>query len=157
MDSVTQETSPARSSKGLKSVLRKARTGRKDNSSTLSVNGTDNSSSSLGGIRSSIDSTVEKLKSHVTEDSAHNNGDDAGLGRISKLIPGRIRKKRRKAREAAEQEQEEANRGRTIGDKPINGDLGDNNASETTGEGQSPIDDDDGGSSLITYDSDPEP
>ena len=157
MDSVTQETSPARSSKGLKSVLRKARTGRKDNSSTLSVNGTDNSSSSLGGIRSSIDSTVEKLKSHVTEDPAHNNGDDAGLGRISKLIPSRIRKKRRKAREAAEQEQEEANRGRTIGDKPINGDLGDNDASETTGEGQSLIDDDDGGSSLITYDSDPEP
>lgn len=157
MESVTQETSPAPLSKGLKSVLRKARHGRKDNASTLSVNGTDNSSSSHVGIRSSIDSTVEKLKSHVTEDSGHNDGDDSGTGRISKLIPGRIRKKRRKAREAAEQEQEEANRGRSIGGRPINGDIVDNDVSEATGEGQSPIDDDDGGSSLITYDSDPEP
>jgi hypothetical protein len=49
----------APSSKGLKGVLAKARRGLKDNSSTLSVNSTDNSSSSHGGIRSSIDSKVE--------------------------------------------------------------------------------------------------
>ena len=156
MDSVTQETSPARSSKGLKSVLRKARPGRKDNGSTLSVIGTDNSSSSRGGIRSSIDSTVEKLKSHGTDDSNHNDGDDSGTGRISKLIPARIRKKRRKAREATGQEQEEANRGRSIGDRPVKGDASDHDTTEITGEGQS-AEDDDGGSSLITYDSDPEP
>lgn len=124
-------------------MLRKARAGLKDNSSTLSVNGTDNSSSSRGGVRSSID-------------SVHNDGDDSGIGRVSKLIPGRIRKKRRKAREAAEPEPEEVNRGRSIGDRPLDGKIGDNDASEITGEGQSPVDDD-GGSSLITYDSDPEP
>lgn len=157
MDSVTQETSPARSSKGLKSVLRKARPGRKDNASTLSVNGTDNSSNGRGGIRSSIDSTVGKLKSHTTEESSQNDGDDTGSHGISKLIPARIRKKRRKAREAAEQDEDGAARGRSIGDRPSNGAIGDLAASEITGESQSTLDDDDDGSSLITYDSDPEP
>lgn len=157
MDSVTQETSPARSSKGLKSVLRKARAGRKDNASTLSVNGTDNSSSSRGGIRSSIDSTAGKLKSNTTGEASHNDGDDSGNHGINKLIPARIRKKRRKAREAAEQEQEGPARGRSFGDTPSNGAMGDHAASDITGESQSTRDDDDDGSSLITYDSDPEP
>lgn len=155
MESVTQEASPARSSKGLKGVLRKARHGHKDNASTLSVNGTDNSGSSRGGVRSSIDSITEKLKSNGTDESAQNNEDDSGAARISKLIPGRIRKKRRKARQTAEREQE--SRGRSVEDRPINDKIGDNEASETTGEGQSVDDDDDGSSSLITYDSDPEP
>jgi len=154
MDPVTKETSPAPSSKGLKGVLAKARRGLKDNSSTLSVNSTDNSSSSHGGIRSSIDSKVEKLKSRATGESSHNDGDNPGSGGIAKLLPRRSRKKRR-AREAPEQDQEEAIRGRSIGDRRSNGATGDLDPFEITGENQSPLDDD-GGSSLLTYDSDPE-
>lgn len=158
MESVAQETSPAPSAKGLKGVLTKARRGRKDkdNGSTLSVNGTDNSgSSSHGGIRSSIDSAVDKLKSHSAEDTGQKGEDDSEHGRIGKLLPGRIRKKRRKAPEATEQEKEEASRGRSIGEKPSNAATGNLGASDAGADNQSSLDND-GGSSLITYDSDPD-
>lgn len=148
MESAAKETSPAPSSKGLKSVLTKARRGLKDNSSTLSVNGTDTSSNSHGGLRSSIDSTVEKLKPRTSADTSQNEGDKSGSSGIAKLISSRSRKKRKKARAAAEQDQEEATRGCSIGERASHGASGDLDASDKTPE------DDDGGSSLLTYDSD---
>ncbi|KAI9871895.1 MAG: hypothetical protein M1830_002321, partial [Pleopsidium flavum] len=126
----------------------------KDNSSTLSVNGTDNSSSSHGGIKSSIDATVEKLKSRATGEQSHNDGDNSGSSGIAKLLPGRSRKKRR-TREAANQDQEETIRGRSIGNRRSNDGIGDPDTFDITRENQSSLDDD-GGSSLLTYDSDPE-
>ncbi len=152
MESVATEISPTRSTKGLKGVLTKARRGRKDNPATLSINGGD-SSSIRSGFRSSTDSTVEKLRSQTTEETGHHDGDDLGHSRITKLIPGRLRKKRRKAREGEEQDQEEATRGRSIGDRPNNGSAGDHEGSDIAGGSQVPLDDD-GGSSLLTYDSD---
>ena len=107
----SKDLSPAPSasgapSKGLKSVLAKARLGRKENPSTASLNGSDESE--IGGLRNSVDS-VDK-----TRDGGRSSVDDglpAGPSGLSKLIPGRVKKKRRK-REEAEQLQQELTEGR---------------------------------------------
>ncbi len=107
----SKDLSPAPSvsgapSKGFKSVLAKARLGRKDNPSTASLNGSDDSE--IGGLRNSVDS-VDK-----TRDGGRLSVDDglpAGPSSLSKLIPGRAKKKRRK-REEAEQLQQELAEGR---------------------------------------------
>ena len=107
----SKELSPAPSAsgapvKGLKSVLAKARLGRKDNPSTASLNGSDESE--ISGLRNSVDS-VDKIR-----DGGRSSVDD-GLPTVpsglSKLIPGRV-KKRRKKREEAEQLQQELAEGR---------------------------------------------
>lgn len=61
MESATVDISPAPSTRGFKGVLSKARRGGKDNSSTTSINGTDNSSEA-NGIRSSIESIQENAR-----------------------------------------------------------------------------------------------
>ena len=107
----SKELSPAPSAsgapvKGLKSVLAKARLGRKDNPSTASLNGSDESE--IGGLRNSVDS-VDKIR-----DGGRSSVDDGlptGPSGLSKLIPGRVKKKRKK-REEAEQLQRELEEGR---------------------------------------------
>ncbi|KAL8918933.1 MAG: hypothetical protein Q9172_005201 [Xanthocarpia lactea] len=120
MDTEAKEASPEPSTRGLKSVLSKARRGGKTNASKVSINGTDNS----GSIRSSIDSSQDKLRasrgSSLDDGVSTNNS-----GSISKLIPHRIQKKRkeRKATKQAAQEQEELDaqeqngRGRSISEQ----------------------------------------
>ena len=139
------EASPAPSERGLKGVLAKARRSRKDNSSTTSVNGTDNGSDSHG-IRNSVDSLLDKALP-----SRHSSIDDDGKStaadKLSKLVPNRIKKKRMERKEA--EQQDERVRGRRIGNQ------GGASADHECHSGQqSPGDD--GGSSLITMDSDTE-
>ncbi len=141
---VSKEASPASSERGLKGVLAKARRSRKDNSSTPSVNGTDNSSEGQG-IRNSVDSLLDKAlpSRHSSIDDEKSSAGD----KLSKLIPARIQKKRRERKEAEQQQQYEE-RGRSISDRGRA--PGDHDAQSGP---QSPVDD---GGSLITMDSDTE-
>lgn len=138
----SKEASPAPSERGLKGVLAKARRSRNDNSSTTSVNGGDNSSEGHG-IRNSVDSLLEKAL--PPRNSSVDDGKPTAGDKLSKLVPARIKKKRRERKEAEQQQEEE--RGRSIGDQ--GGIIGDHHPQ--SGQ-QSPGDD--GGSSLITMDSD---
>ena len=104
MDGEAKEVSPAPSTRGLKSVLSKARRGSKKNGSKVSVNAPDNSDS----VRSSIDSSRDKIR--LSRGSSLDDGlSTNNTGSISKLIPNRIQKKRqeRKAAQQAAQEQED--------------------------------------------------
>lgn len=120
MDASAKELSPAPSAapstKGFKGVVAKARLGRNKDESTTSLNGSDESSEP-SGIRHSVDSLIDRAR-----DSRKSSLDDDGLpsgpSNLSKLIPGRAKKKRRK-REAAEQLQQELaeGRGRSVKDQ----------------------------------------
>lgn len=110
-----KDRSPAPSSsglpaKGLKGVIAKARLGRTDSSSAVSLNGTDESERT--GLRDSVES-VEKAR-----DAGRSSIDDglttSGPKALSKLIPSRIKKKRKKREEAEQLQQELAeDRGRS--------------------------------------------
>ncbi|KAL8772745.1 MAG: hypothetical protein Q9209_002090 [Squamulea sp. 1 TL-2023] len=117
MDHEAKEVSPEPSTRGLKSVLSKARRGGKSNASKVSVTGTDS-------LRSSIDSSQDKI--HVSRGSSLDDGlSTNNSASISKLIPNRIHKKRleRKAAKQVAQEQaeleaqDEDGRGRSISDQ----------------------------------------
>ena len=152
MDIPTKELSPspsaAPSTKGFKGVVAKARLGRNKDDSTPSLNGSDESSEPAG-IRHSVDSLIDKAR-----DSRTSSLDDSGLppppGNLSKLIPGRAKKKRRKREEAEQLQQELAEgRGRSVEDQTATAaepgkPLKDNRSRSTLGE--------DAGS-LITVDS----
>ena len=119
MDSPNTEISPApstsaASSRGLKGVFKKARLGRKDDASTTSLNGSDEGQS--GGIRNSVDSLLDRARDGR---GSVDDGLPSGPSNLSKLIPGRVKKKLRR-REAAElQQQKMANgRGRSVTDQP---------------------------------------
>ena len=121
MDGLTKEVSPApsKSTKGLKSVLNKARLARRDDpstASTTSFNGTEEGSERGGGIRNSVDSLLDRAR-----ESRGNSIDDglpSGPSNLSKLVPGRVKKKRRKRAEAEQLQQELAEeRGRSIDDQ----------------------------------------
>lgn len=116
METSAADTSPTPSGRGFKGVLAKAR--RPGNSSTPSINGTDNSSEGHG-LRSSIDSVGDKLR--VSRQSSVDDGSTSNKSRkLSKLIPKRILKKvgNRGATGESRREEEEAGegdrRGRTI-------------------------------------------
>ena len=148
MDS-SKEFSPAPSiagppPKGLKGVLAKARLGRKDDASTASLNGSDESEKS--GLRNSVDS-VDK-----PGDGGRSGIDDGlppGPSGLSKLIPGRAKKKRRRREEAEQLQQELAEgRGRSADDQTATAETkvrAGNESRTTLGE--------DGGS-LLTVESD---
>ncbi|KAL8709894.1 MAG: hypothetical protein Q9225_007387 [Loekoesia sp. 1 TL-2023] len=118
MEGEAREASPEPSTRGLKSVLSKARRGGKNNASKVSIN--DNSSDSYG-IRSSLDSSQDKLR--VSRGSSFDDSlSTANTSSMSKLIPARIQKKRkeRKATKQAAKEEEEAEDdgpGRSIGEQ----------------------------------------
>ena len=139
----SKDVSPAPSERGLKGVFAKARRSRKDHSSTTSVNANDNHSEGRS-VRNSVDSLLDKALS-----SRHSSLDDGKFtagDKLSKLVPARIKMKRKERKEAEEQQQDEE-RGRKMGDEK--GSLADHDPQ--SGQ-QSPGDD--GGSSLITMDSD---
>ena len=146
----SKELSPAPSAsgtpvKGIKSVLAKARLGRKDNPSTASLNGSDESE--IGGLRNSVES-VDK-----TRDGGRSSVDDglpAGPSGLSKLIPGRIKKKRKKREEAEQLQQELAEgRGRSADDQTATAAV---SSREAGNESRTTLGDENG--SLITVESD---
>lgn len=155
MESAASEVSPPPSGRGLKSVLAKARRGGKDSSSTPSNNGTDNSSEGHG-IRSSIESIRERAR--TSRESSIDDGmvTTSKSHPLSKLIPGRIKKRLKKyggterEEESEEQgeegDQEEDGRGRSISDQAATStNLG---SRESHRQSQSTMD----SSSLATYD-----
>ena len=157
MDVPSKELSPAPSAstapatKGFKGAVAKARLGRNKDDSTVSLDSSINSSEP-GGIRHSVDSLIDKArdsrKSSLDEDRL-----PPGPSNLSKLIPGRVKKKRRKREEAEQLQQELAEgRGRSVEDQTATSAeprklSKDNRSRSTLGE--------DGGS-LITVDSDTE-
>ena len=147
MDSPTQGSSPSR---GLKSIFKKGRKGtRNDDSKSSLTNILDDSSSGRGGFRSSVDAALDKFKPRASDEHSiggEGDSDEKGIGR---LIPGR-RRRRRKRREAQEEEDAEESRGRNTEDVGGSRPLSVDNPSRTT------LDDDDGNSSLLTYDSEVE-
>jgi len=145
MESEARETSqsPAGTNR-LKSVLNKARRGRKDNNaSTLSIAVTENSSEGNGpGPRNSTESLGV---------SRHSSLDDGANAKLTKLIPGLTKRKKRKqeAAEAAQrqQDEDEGGRGRDPSDQTATA------AALSPDRSHNTLDADDG-SSLMTVDSD---
>lgn len=153
METAVKSVSPGPSSstsKGFKSVIAKARLGRKEGPSTGSLNGSDESSEQ-SGVRNSVDSLVDRRHNSV------NDGLPSGLNKVSKLIPGLVKKKKIRKRGEAEQLPQELaeSRGRSIDDQTAtaaepNAQIDDNESRDTLGEGG-----EDGGS-LISVESDNE-
>ena len=141
------ESSPTRAGGKFKNVLSKARRGLNDNSSSGSINDPDRNS----GVRSSIDSTVERIKTRATGNSSQDDAEKSTGGAMSKLIPKGIKKKRKQQKEVKEAEETDQPRGRSIGDRSAMGVEGFQNGSSS----QTTLDED-GDSSLITYDSETE-
>ncbi|KAI4187742.1 MAG: hypothetical protein LQ348_004025 [Seirophora lacunosa] len=114
MEGDAKEASPEPSSRGLKSILTKARR-RGKNTSVVSINDND---SDTHPIRSSIDSSLRVSRGSSLDDARSINSSNG----ISKLMPNRIQKKRRErkaAKQAAKEEenddaQEDDGRGRSI-------------------------------------------
>ena len=145
--SQTPEISPSPTARGFKGVIAKARLNKKDDSSVASIVSADDLNEG-GGIRASIDS----LRRDSTKSSL-DDGLPSGPSSMSKLIPGRVKKKRRQREEAERQLQlEESARGRSPDDQAAtaaNGDtLAASKSQSTLGE------DEDNG--LLTGDSDTE-
>ena len=97
-------------------MVAKARLGRNKDDSTTSLTISDDSNEP-SGIRHSVDSLIDKAR-----DSRKSSLDEEGLPRgpskISKLVPGRAKKKRRKREEAEQLQQELADgRGRSVEDQ----------------------------------------
>jgi len=150
MDPTTKEPSPApsmsaQSTKGFKGVIAKARLGRKDNSSTTALNGTEDSSDN-NGVRNSVDSLLDKARGSR---GSSDDGLPPGPSNLSKLIPGRVKRKK-KEREEAEQAQREAEdgRGRSIEDQAATAAI----PTSPLIRSRSTLEDD-GDNSLVTIDS----
>ena len=153
MESEAAEVSPSPSTtvnpgNRLKNALSKSRRDRANNTSKVSVTGTDNSSEGNGtGIRNSIDSLMDKSRQSSLDDGS-------SRVKLAKLIPGhkKRKKKRQEAAELAEQQDlEEEDRGRRLSEQPATA------ASLNPGavnESHSSLGDE--GNSLITVDSDTE-
>ena len=91
MESAAVDVSPAPSTRGFKGVLSKARRGGKDNSSTPSINGTDNGSEA-NGIRSSIESSQENGR--AGRQSLEDGASISKPRKLSKIILRRLRRKK---------------------------------------------------------------
>lgn len=115
MESEAAEVSPGPSAtlntgNRLKSVLSKARKDRNKNASKVSIAGTDNSSDGNGtGVRSSIDSLIDKSRQSSLDDGS-------SRVRLAKLLPGHNKRKKKKqgAAEQPDYEDEEGRGRRTI-------------------------------------------
>lgn len=104
--------SPSQEPKGLKGVLAKAKF-KKDDASSVSIAATDDSGERNSGIRNSIDSLMRNSARSSVDD-----GLPSGPSAISKLIPGRAKKKRRKLEEAEKRQQEDEDlRGRSVSEQ----------------------------------------
>ena len=162
MDTSAKSVSPTPSTsepKGFKGLVAKAKLGRKDAQSTTSLNGSSVSdeANERAGIRNSVDSLMDKVR-----DGRRDSLDDGlppGPSNLSKLIPGRVKKKRRKREEAEQQLQQETAdlRGRSA-----DGQMATSAAPTAPfdpNRSRSALEEDEGedGGSLITIESDTEP
>ena len=151
------EASPSRGH-GLTHILSKGRS-RSSKASTSASNSIISTESDQNhGMRASIESAIDKLKSHESSEHPENDHDE-GSNKLEKLLPKSIKtKQRKKRREKADEERasEEAARGRSIAERGTleNDDSNPNKHSNHTLAATSTVDGD--GSSLITYDSDEE-
>jgi len=142
-------------SNGLTQLFSKNRSKKNRDSASNSTKSTGTESDSLG-MRGSLESVIQKLKSHPDQDDGEvaAPNDNASPNSLKKLVPKGIGSKRRQRKQEQEEEQrliEEAARGRSIADRgtlenetpsPIS--RNDSGHSGHSG---------DGGSSLITSDS----
>ena len=150
MESEAAEVSPAPSAtpntgNRLKSVLSKARKDRKNNASKVSIAGTENSSDGNGtGVRSSIDSLIDKSRQSSVEDGS-------SRVKLAKLLPGLNKRKKKKQEAAQQQDFEEEGRGRRTSEQPATSASLD---STVLNRSHSSLGDE--ASSLITVDSDAE-
>ena len=140
--------SPTPSSKGFKSVIAKAKLISRDDSPSVVLPDTEDGVE-RNGMRNSIDSLVRRSTRSSVDD-----GLPAGPSNMSKLIPGRVKKKK-KIREEAERllREEEKARGRSQGDQIATSATVDQ--TPTLSKSQSSLSEDEG-NSLITIDSNTE-
>lgn len=155
METAASGVSPPPSGRGLKGVLAKARRGGKDGSSTPSNNGTENSSEGRG-VRSSLDSIRDKVRTSRGSSIDDGTVSTSKSHSLSKLIPGRIKKRLKKhggtEREESEEQgeegdQDEDGRGRSISDQAATS-ADPKRPTPAGSTSQSTL----GGSSLISYD-----
>ena len=145
--------------KGFKGLVAKAKLGRRDAPSTTSLNGSSVSdeASERGGIRNSVDSLMDKVRD--SRGSSLDDGLPSGPSNLSKLIPGRVKNKRRKREEAELQLQQETadSRGRSADGQTATSAV----PSALSGNSRSPSaleeDEEEDGGSLITVESETEP
>lgn len=160
MESAPVDVSPAPSTRGFKGVLSKARRGGKDNSSTPSINGTE-TSSEANGIRSSIESSQEN--SRAGRQSLEDGASISKPRKLSKMILGRLRRKKPSQdgvgdQQGEEEEEEEADevdddrRGRSISEVATTSIT----LQPTTNSRSQSLQDGDGGSSPIPHATDDE-
>lgn len=141
METATANDSPSSAGRGLKAVLTKARRpGKDNNSSTHSVNSTNNSSEGHG-VRSSIDSFGDKLRI-PRRSSVDDSPASLKVRKLSKLIPRRISKK--VGRHGEKESKEPIREGDEAGE------------AERLSRSQKTIGQDGGGSSLTTNESETE-
>ena len=162
MDTSAKSVSPAPSTsepKGFKGLVAKAKLGRKDAQSTTSLNGSSVSDEATerAGIRNSVDSLIDKVR-----DSRGDSLDDGlppGPSNLSKLIPGRVKKKRRKREEAEQQLQQETAdlRGRSADGQTATSATPTAPSDQNRGRSALEEDEEEDGGSLITIESDNEP
>ena len=97
-------------------MVAKARLGRNKDESTISLNGSEEGSEP-GAVRTSVDSLIDRAR-ESRKSSVDDDGLPSGPSNLSKLIPGRAKKKRRKRAEAEQLQQEIADsRGRSVEDQ----------------------------------------
>ena len=162
MDTSAKSVSPAPSTsepKGFKGLVAKAKLGRKDAQSTTSLNGSSVSDEATerAGIRNSVDSLIDKVR-----DGRGDSLDDGlppGPSNLSKLIPGRVKKKRRKREEAEQQLQQETAdlRGRSADGQTATSAAPTAPSDQNRGRSALEEDEEEDGGSLITIESDNEP
>lgn len=145
--------------KGFKKLVAKAKLGRKDTPSTTSLNGSNISdeTSERAGIRNSVDSLMDKVRD--SRGSSLDDGLPSGPSNLSKLIPGRAKKKRKKREEAEQQLQQEAAdpRGRSVDGETATSAGPTTLSKDNTSQSALGEDDEEDGGSLITIESDTEP
>ena len=162
MDTSAKSVSPAPSTsepKGFKGFVAKAKLGRKDAQSTTSLNGSSVSDEATerAGIRNSVDSFMDKVR-----DGRGDSLDDGlppGPSNLSKLIPGRVKKKRRKREEAEQQLQQETAdpRGRSADGQIATSAAATAPSDQSRSRTALEEDEEEDGGSLITIESDTEP
>ena len=144
----SQENSPAPSisSKGLKNSIAKARVRKNDIYASPVNDGGD--AGERSGLRNSVDSLMDRARS--TRTGSLDDGLPSSPSNLSKFIPGRVKKKKRKRAEALQAQKEvDDGRGRSAEDQAatsaLSQPLTDNRSRSTLGDGEG---------SLTTYDSD---
>ena len=144
MDSPNPEGSPAISGRGIKSILKKARQGIKGNASSVSIGTEDSAADSPDTTQVSLNSSIEKFGIRTSNEAGREDGDSSSSGPLSKLIPGKLKKRRKKGNK-----QQSVYDAKGLSPKQSLGSR--DNFGETLSPGER---DDDGTNSLLTYDSD---